>query len=258
MWMRHRFSFYASWFLCLFLCMNAVYADKPQRIVSLDLCTDWMLGKYAERKNVVALSRYVIQYPVDWIGSDWPTHNGSLEQLLALEPDLVLVGEYNALLLRQRLKDLGFKVEVLPLPKTLQDVSTYEKQLLTLIGEPLEKASVMPTPVFKENKAKLLLLGANGVGTGKGTFEDGVIAYAGWENYLTQEGYIRLDLEQLVVDPPGAIMWSAPKSKALANQFSEHKVLKALLGKDRWLSTDYWHWQCPGPWTWELVEKLKS
>jgi iron complex transport system substrate-binding protein len=48
-------------------------------------------------------------------------------------------------------------------------------------------------------------------------------------------------------------MWSAPKSAALANQFAEHPVLKNVL-HDRWVSTNYWYWQCPGPWTWELVE----
>ena len=256
--MCHRFSFYAGLFFCLFLYMGTACAGKAQRIVSLDLCTDWMLAKYAERDKVVALSGFIHRYPVDWVEGNWLTHNGSLEQLLALQPDLVLVGEFNALLLRQRLKDLGLRVEVLPLPRTLHDVSAYEKQFLRLIGEPLNKASVMPAPMHKENKAKLLLLGANGIGTGKGTFEDGVISHAGWDNYLKEEGYIRLDLERLVVDPPDAIMWSAPKSRALANQFSEHKVLKALLGKDRWLVTDYWHWQCPGPWTWELIEMLKS
>ena len=231
---------------------------SPQRVVSLDLCTDWMLIKYAKPNTVAALSRYIHRYPVDWVTDDWPIHNGSLEQILALEPDLVIVGEYNALLLRQRLQDLGINVETLPLPRTLHDVSTYERQLLTLLDISLDRASRMPEPYKNTEKpARLLLLGANGIGTGRNTFEDGVLRHAGWENYLVDDGYIRLDLEQLVMDPPDMVSWSAPTSRALANQFSEHTVLKKLMTEDQWLKTNYWHWQCPGPWTWELIGKMR-
>jgi len=234
-------------------------SSPPSKILSLDLCSDWLLAKYADRSRVVALSPLLKQYPVEWIGSEWPIHNGSLEQILQLKPDLVLSGEYNALLLRQRLIALDVRVEVLKLPRTLPEVVEYEQRFLSLIGLPASQAS-QPPPVnqLSEQPARLLLLGANGVGTGQQTFEHDVIQRAGWSNYLESDGYSALDLEQLVSDPPDAVMWSAPKSPALANQFAKHPALRHAIPEKQWLNSSYWHWQCPGPWTRQLIDQLQE
>ena len=209
----------------------------------------------------MALSPLLKQYPVEWIGDEWPIHNGSLEQILKLKPDLVLSGEYNAMLLRQRLVSLGVRVEVLTLPRTLPEVVEYEKRFLALVGLPSTLASTpIPAPTSQRatTPSRLLLLGANGVGTGQQTFENDVIKRAGWGNYLESDGYSTLDLEQLITDPPDAVMWSAPKSPALANQFAKHPALRHAIPQEQWLSSSYWHWQCPGPWTWQLIEQLRE
>lgn len=235
------------------------FAATPSKVLSLDLCSDWLLAKYADRSQVVALSSFVKQYPVAWIGDEWPSHNGSLEQILKLKPDLVLSGEYNALLLRQRLIALGVRVEVLTLPRTLPEVIEYEKRFLSLIGLPSSLASKpAPATPAMTKPPRLLLLGANGIGTGKQTFEHDVITQAGWGNYLEHNGYSTLDLEQLVTDPPDAVMWSAPRSPALANQFAQHRALRRAIPEQQWLYSSYWHWQCPGPWTWQLIEQLRE
>ncbi len=232
-------------------------AYSAQRVISLDLCTDWMLARYADHGQVAALSPMHRQFPVAWLDNSWPTHDGTLERIVELKPDLVITGQYNAPQLRSRLKTLGFRVEILPLPSNLEAVSEYEKQLLSLLGQPLSLASFPPPPVKSHVQPKrLLLLGANGIGTGRGTFEDGILERAGWTNYLRDDGYLRLDLESIVTDPPDAILWAAPASKALANRFAEHPVLQQAVPPKRWLTTDYWRWQCPGPWTWELVGQL--
>ena len=234
-------------------------ASKPARIISLDLCTDWMLLKYAEQSSVLALSPLVKRFPADWIKSDITSHDGSLEQILTLEPDLVLVGEFNASLLRQRLDKLGVNVVSLSLPKTLQQVHEYEQNFLEMLGESRDRAT---TAFIKRNSEgvgpRLLLLGANGGGTGHDTLEHEMIELAGWQNYVTEPGYTRLELEKLVVDPPDAIMWSAPASKALANNFMQHPALKHAIPAERWLETDYGNWQCQGPWTWEQVKQLQQ
>lgn len=232
-------------------------AQTAQRIVSLDLCTDWMLARHAAPARVAALSPLHRQYPVPWVGSQWPVHDGSLERIVALKPDLVITGEYNALLLRARLKSLGTRVEILPLPKTLDEVVAYETRLLDLLDLPAQRASRPPPDWPQTSPAwRLLLLGANGIGTGRGTFEDGILRRAGWGNYLDADGYVRLDLEQVVVDPPDAVLWAAPEHAALANRFAEHPAVRRAVPESRWLTTDYWRWQCPGPWTWELIGQL--
>ena len=234
-----------------------IYATPLDKIVSLDLCSDWMLVKFAEKSQVLALSSFVRHYPVDWIGEDWPIHDGQLESILALQPNLVITGEFNAILLRERLKALGIKVEILILPRSLSDIEKYEKQFFNAVGLAESLVSKpLPEVVVHEKSKKLLLLGANGIGTGKNTLEDDVLSYAGWENYLSDSGYVNLDLEALVVNPPDAILWSAPNSEAMANKFAEHPAIKKAIPQEKWLTTTYWNWQCPGPWTWDLVKQL--
>lgn len=237
---------------------NAVWA-APQRIVSLDLCTDWMLVRHADRAQVRALSPLHRQYPVAWIDAQWPVHDGTLEQLVSLRPDLVMVGQYNATLLRARLQALGVRVEVLPLPQSLADIRQYEQRVLSLLGKPLSLASDEP-PVdgLSRPRPRLLLLGPNGIGTGRGTMEDDILTRAGWDNDVQAQGYVQLDLERIATHPPDAVLWAAPSSRALANRFAEHPVLKRVIPSSRWLTTDYWRWQCPGPWTWDLIRQLQQ
>ncbi len=236
----------------------ATVSGSPERVVSLDLCMDWLLAVHARPNQVAALSPVHQHYRLPFAIPDWPVHDGTLEQIYRLQPDLVLVGEYNALLLRKRLLALGQPVAEIALPTSLADIEAYEQRVLTLLGRSPELARTAPEAEQPASDApRLLLLGANGIGTGAGTFEDQILRQAGWRNYLQARGYIALDLERLVADPPDAILWAAPASPSLASRFAEHPALRKIVVSKHWLTTDYWRWQCPGPWTWDLIEQLK-
>lgn len=251
---------------CLWLPVVATASPVPSRVVSLDLCTDWMLARHLPRERVAALSPFHRRYPVAWVGLDWPAHDGSLEQVLAHKPDLVITGQYNALGLRQRLQALGVRVVVLPLPDTLARITAYEHMLLDAVGQPRGRAR-QPSGSHADGassgavpggvaRPRLLLLGANAIGTGRGTLEHDVISRAGWDNAVVRQGHVALDMEALVRHPPDAILWAAPQHAAQANRFGSHPVLQEVVPTSRWMRSDYWRWQCPGPWTWDLVEQL--
>ncbi|MCL2160296.1 MAG: ABC transporter substrate-binding protein [Betaproteobacteria bacterium] len=236
-------------------------APAPQRIVSLDLCTDWLLTLHVEQGRVAALSPMQRAqksfHPAPWMKdkTSWPSHDGSPESIAFYEPDLILVGQYAAISLREQLRRLGFRVEVLPLATTLEGVRDYERQFLAHAGLPPERAGNAP-PARPLGKKRLLLLGANAIGTGRNTFEDAILTRSGWRNYLTEEGLVRLDLEQIARDPPDAVLWAAPSGAALANAFAEHPLWRSLTPPPSRLDTDYWRWQCPGPWSWDLIREL--
>ena len=228
--------------------------NPPSKIVSLDLCTDWMLLKYARRSQVLAFSPLLYRYLVDWVPDGLPVHDGTLEQILQLQPDLVLTGEYNAIILRKRLHQLGLKIDVMPLPVSLQSIQQYEQHFYSVVN--IKTPPINPIEQFAQKNKTMLLLGANGIGTGKGTLEHDILVKSGWSNYVQQQGYVNLDLEQMVNDPPDAVLWSAPVSNSLANLFAQHKVLGKITDEQQWGSSDYWRWQCPGPWTYDLIREL--
>ncbi|MDR2925625.1 MAG: hypothetical protein LBU76_06735 [Azoarcus sp.] len=234
-------------------------AQPPQRIVSLDLCTDWMLALYVERERVAALSpmQRVQQpfHPAPWMKNSWPAHDGNLESIALYKPDLILTGQYAAIALREQLRRLGFRVEVLPLATTLEEVRRYERQFFAYVGLPPEHTADGP-PEREHGEKRLLLLGANAIGMGRDTFENALMNHAGWRNYLTESGLVRLDLEQIALDPPNAVLWATPSGAALANAFAEHPLWRSLNPPPPRLETDYWRWQCPGPWSWGLIREL--
>lgn len=244
-------------FLVLMLC-SSLSAAEYKKIISLDICSDWMLARYASRDQVVAMSPLLYQYPTTKKQQGWPTHDGSLEKILQLKPDLVITGEFNASVLRPRLKELGVHVETTILPRSITELQNYIQQFIDLIGS---QSSLLVVPDVKPTAAdapRLLLLNANANATGVGTLENELLQFAGWRNYVTQYGYGKIDLEQLVQEPPDAILWSAPSSPALANQLFEHPALKRAMLNKPVLVLDDRRWQCPGPWTWQQIETLSD
>lgn len=251
------------YFIFLLLSCLSVFtqAESGKKFLSLDLCQDWMLAYFGDESSVVALSPIHTKYPshlIDLQEKSWPSHNGSLEQIVSLAPSAILVGEYNALNLRQRLGQLGFNVVVFKHPNSLDAIETYQQEFLKALGLPVSNSIPKPERKWQERKERLLILGVNGIGTGKNTLEDELLTYAGWKNYLTEPGLVTLSLEKLVQDPPDAILFSAPQSRALANHFAEHPVLKKIVVETNWINSDYWRWMCPGPWTWDLIDSLAN
>ncbi|MDR1647690.1 MAG: hypothetical protein LBR88_06630 [Zoogloeaceae bacterium] len=236
-------------------------AAPPQRIVSLDLCTDWQLARHADtfgKARVAALSPAFRRFfPPDLRPKHFPIHAQEAESVLAFAPDLVLVGTGNARLLSAHLQRLGMRVEILPLPRTLAEVAASERHFFALLGLAPPPRPEVTTPDPASNAPRLLLFGANGIGTGRNTLEDEMLRRAGWRNYLAVSGYVRVDLEQLALDPPDALVWSAPAGAALANAPLAHPLLRRILPAARIWQTDTWPWQCPGAATWDLIAALR-
>lgn len=240
----------------IFLQSHVLYAQAPGRIISLDLCTDWMLLKYVEHARVTAFSPLLYRYQADWVPDGLPTHDGSLEQILEFDPDLLIAGEYNAILLRKRLNQLGRNVKVLPLPGGLDSIRDYQRKFLSIVQ--LSQRGNEPNwdIQYPQRSQTLLLLGANGIGTGRNTLENDLIERAGWTNYIRRNGYVDLRLEDIVADPPDAIYWSAPLSNSLANLFAEHAAIRKVVQKFKTPELENWRWECPGPWSLQLIEEL--
>ncbi len=228
---------------------------QPQQIVSLDLCTDWLLQSYAAPALQIHYSPLLRQYPNPRLRDGLTQHDGRLETILALQPDLVLSGPFNATQLRKRLTQLGVSVAVLPFPQRLDDIDKLVARLRELL--PVQEALLQTEPqaVYPPRHLNLLMLGANGIGTGLETLENDVLEAAGWQNYLNASGFQRLDMEQLVSDPPDAVLWTQPVSASLANLFTRHAALAEIRGAHSTLA-DSWRWQCPGPWTFQLIDEL--
>ena len=242
--------------LGLVLLPTGVQASSVKGIVSLDLCTDWMLLKFADPSQVRAYSPLLYKYQADWVPDGLPVHDGSLEHILQLDAGVLISGEYNAILLRKRLQQLGKQVEVLSLPNTLDGIRRYQAEFLELIGAKPGSDEVDWDRTYAPRHESLLLLGPNGIGTGANTLENDLLRKAGWDNYIEASGYVSLRMERVVANPPDAIYSSAPLSNSLANLFIRHPAIQSLMAEDEAARGEDWRWQCPGPWSLELIQEL--
>ena len=247
--------YYSVTVLLLLLFHPAVYAESPERIVSLDLCSDWMLARYASASQQVIYSPLLYRYPLEWIPSGLPVHDGSLEQVLELNPDLVIAGEFNATQLSRRLQQLDIHVVVMPLPLSLPATVKYIAQFKQQINAPVT-TETFQLQAYSKRDQSLLVLGANGIAAGLDTLENDILQQSGWSNYLQHSGFVSMDLEQLVANPPAAMVYTKPLSNSLANLFASHPALARIATQHNKMLDEAWRWQCPGPWTFDLVKEL--
>ncbi|RLA20277.1 MAG: ABC transporter substrate-binding protein, partial [Gammaproteobacteria bacterium] len=87
--------------LCLVIALlpGAAFSAKPQRIVSLNLCADQLLLQLAEPKAIASLTHLAADPELSYLAEEatnYPLNYGSAEEILQLDPDLILAGSFTA------------------------------------------------------------------------------------------------------------------------------------------------------------------
>lgn len=112
--------------------------DAPQRIVSLNLCTDQILLQLVGRERIVALS-FLSQDPFSSVlheqAQGLPVAYGSAEEVLTLEPDLVLVGTYTTRHTTALLRRFGIPVVAVPGAQSFAEVKEEIRTVARAVGE---------------------------------------------------------------------------------------------------------------------------
>jgi len=121
----------------LTLILASANATAYTRIASLNLCIDQILLNWVAPQKIAS---------VTWLSADdhyrrapLPEgvylNRGRAEELLRLQPDLVLVGQYGAQRAARRLRNLGIKVMDIPDAYSLQQLLQQLDALQSALGE---------------------------------------------------------------------------------------------------------------------------
>ncbi len=257
------------------LLLGLARAAEPQRIVSLNLCTDAMLLELVEPGRIASLT-YLSRNPdyAAWAGpaGDIPINHGLIEEILPLDPDLILAGDFGAQPTIQLLQRLGYRVERFA---PAADVAGYRadlRRLAALVGAEhraerllleldTRLAALAPDPNAAWPQA--LVYGANGFTSGSGSLIDDLLRHAGLNNLAADLGIGasgRLSLEQVLLAEPMLIITGEyrPEEPARAQLLLRHPALAALLERPgrQLLSIPANQWNCPGPPMIDAVETL--
>jgi iron complex transport system substrate-binding protein len=248
--------------------------QKPGRIVSLNVCTDQLLLSLADRERIVSLTFLAADPSASAMAKaarGFPVNRGRAEEVLALDPDLVLAGSTAATPTVQLLKRLGHRVVVVPLATTLAHIPRNIRAVAKAIGEDkrgerlvtrfendLRRITSGPR---KEPHPRVILLGPGGVSSGAGSLAGAVMEAAGWANAgkaLGLAGVGRIPLETALASRARLVILSSltEEHPSLAAAYLGHPALTRAF-KGRTVIRMYHHrWACGTPQVLGAVRRL--
>lgn len=250
--------------VALLLCLAAPATGAPQRVVSMNLCTDQLAMLLAAPGQLVSVS-YLAADPrssaMADAGARYPVNHGLAEEVFLLEPDLVLAGSFTTLATVAMLRRLGVPVLVVPPATSIAEARAQIAEIGAALGRGAEAdallrdldAAFVPPPPGPRPRAAVV--GANGYASGPRSLTGEVLATAGFDNVLTPMGLEtggRLSLEALLMSGPDLLVLPEPyPGWSQAEEFLRHPALGAVTGA-RLVLPDR-NWICGTP---ALVENL--
>lgn len=215
----------------------------PQRIASLNICIDELLWQLVPHERLVSFS-YLTADPL-WSNialqlDGIALNHGLAEEIVPLQPDLVLAGEFDSPGALELLQRLHLRVERLPLPRKLGDISSQVMQLAELTGtqgrgrvlaaQIDQQIALLSRSAQKSSRLTAFWYSSNGVVIGDGTLENELMQLAGLHNLAAEQGiqgFSQLNLELLLSAQPDLLIIEESSSGAfsLAREYLEHPAL---------------------------------
>jgi len=250
--------------LAISLALATPASATPQRVASLNLCTDELLLALAAPEQIVSVT-HLAQDPAEtplWQqGRRYPRNDGSLLSVASMRPDLVVTMGGGA---RDRLRiagRLGIATVDLPFARNLADVEQGIRRLAGALGREdagealLRRIAALragaPPPRFDT-----IWLGGGGRTVSAQGLEAQWMALAGLRQRPLQGD--RVSLETLIARPPQILLRSDYRQGqySAAQRWLSHPVARRARGS-RTLATDGRRWTCMGPLLIDEIERLR-
>ena len=129
---------------------------KPQRIVSLGLCTDQVLLMLVDPSRIATVNRQAANPAVSYMANavgNIPLNDATAEEIIPYQPDLIISTAFASPDAVRMLKTLGYRVETLPLPTTVAGVRDMLLLAGQWFGEEKKAQTLMPSTPLQPNTA---------------------------------------------------------------------------------------------------------
>jgi iron complex transport system substrate-binding protein len=215
-------------------------ASALPTIVSLNPCTDAILAEVADPGQVLAVSHYshdprATSMPLAQ-AQRFAATGGTVEEVLALDPDLVVGSSYMAPATRAALDRLGLRVETVGIASTVADSIAQVRRLAALAGHPargealvrrIEAATATARAAAQAEgpAVSAVLWQPDGIVPGEGALVSELMVHAGLANHSAARGMGQaeyLSLERLLADPPRVLLVAG------SERGQQHPALAAL------------------------------
>lgn len=278
--MQRRFCRIAVRLLVLAVCFGSTVQAAPRRLVSICLPGDQLLLQLAEREEIAAIS---------WLGSDpelsphWkaakgvPGTRGLAEELIALKPDLVLVGTYTTPVTRAVLEQLKIPIVEVGVPTSFEELRALFREVARVLGPGAEERAEAilarmdrRLAAFKKSakggaRQTALFYFQDGYSPGKGTFADAMLEAAGYQNLgaeIAASGRVSLSLEEALLANPDIMIFAAyhegaPTFREVGRSHPVFRALAELRPEMKVVAIPFRHLDCPDPSNLDILEALR-
>lgn len=226
----------------------------PQRVASLNLCTDELLLMLADRQQVASVTHLAhrqAETPLWRLARRHRKNDGSLLSVVPLRPDLVLTMGGGARDRTRIAERLGIPTLDLPFPQTIADIEHGIALVGAALGRETEaKGLLMRIVALKHTSpaplADTIWLGGGGRSVAATGLAAEWMALAGFRQRTLRGD--RVSLEQLLVSPPEVLLRSDYRSGQYSGE--QRWLSHPLAGgtsASRTIATDGRRWTCMGP-----------
>ena len=239
------------------------------------MCSDQLLLMLASPDQIASVSRLSLEPNSSFMAESaarYPVNDAKIEQLLGLNPDLVLASEFSPDPVIKILRHLGYRVEVLPLSSNLQHIRRNIRHTAELLGAgekgeallaQMDRRLQLVKATAAEARPTALFYQPRGYTSGLGTLQHEALQLSGWRNLSAErgiQGYGAIDLETLLLAQPQQLFSSAyaPGTESLAQRQMRHPALNWITRGRPVINIAYKYWICGGPMIADAVEALAA
>lgn len=263
---------YLSLALLVLLLAPVADAQAPQRIASLNLCVDQLLLALVPRERIVSVSYLTLQPENSWMADraqGLHANHSLAEEIVPRRPDLVLAGSFTSSTTLERLRRLGLRVEILPIPESIEEIRAQLLRIGELTGTEPEARRALAA--FDQRLATVrartatprtgLVLMPSGFTLGADTLQDDVMRAAGLRNLAAESGLTgpgRLSLETIAGLRPEVLViddYDTPQA-SLAQGMLQHPAIRHAARDATLIRVSPRLWQCGGLMVADAVETL--
>lgn len=254
--------------LLLLLSLSAVAAradvmNRPQRVVSVNLCSDILVQLLAEPEQIASLTFMASEEGDNPLASEaraYPINHGLSEEILPLDPDLVLAHQFTSPFLISMLRRFDIRVVQIGDSNSLQGVRDNVRLVADAIGRAeagealLEQfdaelaASMRP---LDGQAPRTILFHDQGATAGPGDLLGELMTRAGLRNVAPRHdgAWQSISVEDVVRASPDLLLIGRYRgeTRSQSNAILGHRALEAAVGRDNIRDVLAKNWICGTP-----------
>jgi iron complex transport system substrate-binding protein len=223
-------------------------------VVSLNPCTDAILAEVTAPGQLLAISHFSKDPAASSMlpaqVARYPATGGSVEEVLALQPDLVVAGSFLDPAGRHAFARLGIRVETVGVAQTVAQSVAQVRRLAAITGQPARGEALAARIEMAWENARFtgapvatLLWQEGGIVPGPDSLIARLLDRSGFALHSAARGLAQgayLPLEQVLADPPALVLSAADEPML------RHPVLARVPGIE-WAELDPALFYCGGP-----------